>query len=34
MSKMAPKKYGEKLDLNHSGGVALHPVINLNANAG
>lgn len=34
MSKMAPKKYGEKLDLNHSGSVALHPTINLNANAG
>lgn len=31
MSKMAPKKYGEKLDLNHSGNVALVPTINLNA---
>jgi len=29
MSKMAPKKYGEKLDLNHSGQVALTPTINL-----
>lgn len=34
MSKMAPKKYGDKLDLNHSGQVNLQPVINLNANAG
>jgi len=33
MSKMAPKKYGEKLDLNHSGSVNLQPIINLNANA-
>lgn len=34
MSKMAPKKYGDKLDLSHSGQLALTPIINLNANAG
>jgi hypothetical protein len=34
MSKMAPKKYGDKLDLSHSGNVTLVPQINLNGNAG
>jgi hypothetical protein len=27
MSKLAPKKYGEKVDLNHSGEVAIKRVI-------
>lgn len=34
MSKMAPKKYGEKLDLTHGGAVTLVPTINLNAVTG
>lgn len=31
--KLRPKKYGEKLELEHSGEVALTPTINLNGNA-
>lgn len=31
ISKMLPKKYGEKLDLNVDGKLALVPVINFNA---
>jgi hypothetical protein len=34
MSKMAPKKYGDKLDLSHSGNVTLVPQINLNGHTG
>lgn len=29
-SKLQPKKYGDKLDLNHSGKVEVQPIINLN----
>lgn len=26
VSKQMPKKYGDKLDVNHSGGITVHPV--------
>ncbi len=32
--KLRPKKYGEKLELEHSGEVALTPTINFNGNKG
>lgn len=32
--KLRPKKYGDKLDVEHSGKVDLVPTINLNGNAG
>lgn len=33
-SKLAPKKYGEKLELEHGGQIALTPTINFNGNKG
>ena len=32
--KLRPKKYGEKLELEHGGSIALQPVINFNADKG
>lgn len=33
-SKLAPKRYGDKLDIEHGGEVKLVPVINFNGNRG